>query len=291
MLCNNCGNNIREGEQSCPICGNTNIYVNQNTNINQPFNNGQVMMNQPINQAYPQNYMNGVPSAPKKNNSWIFILVGVAILALIIFGFIKYSNSKEKNDKEDVNYTEEYHNNSNTTTSNSNSGVSNSNTTTSNSNGGVSSNSNTTTPSGGNTQKPSTVKTITFKGYAFNFPTNYSTSVTTSDQLQVISVDRREVYVYDTIKGSYDTLRRNTSSIKDTLSKSGYAVSNLVIKNYNNVEFITAEVRNNNNAMLVGYSKIDDSTVLMVVAANTSQTIDYSLINNAANIKKTIKKI
>lgn len=51
MRCQNCGNEVADGVQYCPVCGNGIMMANPNMGYQQPMNQG---YQQPMNQGYQQ---------------------------------------------------------------------------------------------------------------------------------------------------------------------------------------------------------------------------------------------
>ncbi len=127
MNCKRCGNVLNGGEAVCPNCGepvnnmNTGMTPNgMQPNMGQPMNNnmnggmggmptpqsmppqgyqqmGQPMMNNNMNQAQPMNNnmnmnggMGGAPVPPKKNNSFIIIVIILAVAIAGLGGVIGY---------------------------------------------------------------------------------------------------------------------------------------------------------------------------------------------------------
>lgn len=135
-----------------------------------------------------------------------------------------------------------------------------------------------------------TVKTINYKGYIFTIPSDYITSISNKEQLQVLSSDRQEVYVYDIQTGSYDSLKRNQSNIKTEFEKQGYKVGSIIVRTYEGLEFIIVEVLNNEMDMLIAYSKLSSTETFMAAIGNSTYKIDYSLMNNVARILKQVTR-
>lgn len=252
MVCSKCGKEVFEGVKYCPNCANPileNIYAQQSIN----YNSNQEVMHTNLNQNnnYPQqtNFNNNVMNN-KKNNSWIYILCFVGLMVFICGIIIIFTDKPEEKEKVPAENT----------TSNITSNIGNDN----------------------------TVKTITFKNYIFTIPTKYTTSISNKNQLQVLSEDRNEIYVYDIQEGSYDSLKKNKSKIKEEFEKEGYKVGSIIIRSYEEREFIIVEVLNNDIDMLLTYSKLSATETFMVAVANSTYKIDYSLMNNVASILKGV---
>ncbi len=261
MICSKCGKEVFEGVKYCPNCANPildNIYAQQTINgLNNLSNSGQVMhtdLNQ--NMSYPQqsNSSNKVMNN-KKNNSWIYILCFIGLMLVICGIIIAFTDDP----KADVTSNKD---NTSNITSNSSSNKNNDN----------------------------TIKTINFKGYIFSIPANYITSISNKNQLQVLSSDKSEIYVYDIQQGSYDSLKKNQSYIRTEFEKQGYKVGSILVRTYEGIEFITVEVLNNEIDMILAYSKLSSTQTYMVAAGNSSYKIDYNLMNNVARVLKNVTR-
>lgn len=300
MFCKNCGTKIEGEMKFCPSCGtivdnneeskgevessqskmnvsvdtvtsmNDNTQVNnsssyqssytsdssvgsQSTYGNTTQSEQNVAMQQPM---YNQPYMNSTNNG-KKNNSIVFIIIGIVVAFIICVGIIIYSNNKN-----------------NKTRTNSNSNI------TSNLNSNIVSNSNSNLTSN-YTSNATTTNTITFKGYVFQIPSNYKAS-TTSSQLQLIGNNNTDVAAINIQSGNFESIKTSKETITSYMTNAGYAVSNIQIKYYNGVEFVTAEVAQGAKKMILGYAKLNATTIFMVVTGNTNNILNYNALNDIA---------
>lgn len=236
-----------------------------------------VAMQQPM---YNQPYMNSTNNG-KKNNSIVFIIIGIVVAFIICVGIIIYSNNK--NNKQRTN------SNSNITSNLNSNIVSNSNSNlTSNYTSNMTSNSNLTSNYASNmtsnsnyTSNVTTTNTITFKGYVFQIPSNYKAS-TTSSQLQLIGNNNTDVAAINIQSGNFESIKASKETITSYMTNAGYAVSNIQIKYYNGVEFVTAEVAQGAKKMILGYAKLNATTIFMVVTGNTNNILNYNALNDIA---------
>lgn len=319
MFCKNCGTKIEGEMKFCPSCGtvvdnkneeskievdnsqskmnvssDTVTSMNDNTQVNNPVSYqsnftsdssvvGQntygnttqseqnVAMQQPI---YNQPYMNSTNNG-KKNNSIVFIIVGIVVAFIVCVGIIIYSNNKN-NDKPKTN------SNSNII-SNSNSNI------VSNSNSNLTSNYSSNSTSNSNiTSNTTTTNTITFKGYVFQIPSNYK-ATTTSSQLQLIGTNNIDVAAINIQSGSFESIKASKETINSYMTNAGYAVSNIQINYYNGVEFVTAEVTQGAQKMILGYAKLNATTIFMVVTGSTNNVLNYNALNDIAPMITTAR--
>ncbi len=300
MFCKNCGTKIEGEMKFCPSCGtivdnneeskgevessqskmnvsvdtvtsmNDNTQVNnsssyqssytsdssvgsQSTYGNTTQSEQNVAMQQPM---YNQPYMNSTNNG-KKNNSIVFIIIGIVVAFIICVGIIIYSNNKNNKPR-----------------TNSNSNI------TSNLNSNIVSNSNSNLTSN-YTSNATTTNTITFKGYVFQIPSNYKAS-TTSSQLQLIGNNNTDVAAINIQSGNFESIKTSKETITSYMTNAGYAVSNIQIKYYNGVEFVTAEVAQGAKKMILGYAKLNATTIFMVVTGNTNNILNYNALNDIA---------
>lgn len=300
MFCKNCGTKIEGEMKFCPSCGtivdnneeskgevessqskmnvsvdtvtsmNDNTQVNNSSSYQSSYTNDSsvgsqstygnttqseqnVAMQQPM---YNQPYMNSTNNG-KKNNSIVFIIIGIVVAFIICVGIIIYSNNKN-----------------NKTRTNSNSNI------TSNLNSNIVSNSNSNLTSN-YTSNATTTNTITFKGYVFQIPSNYKAS-TTSSQLQLIGNNNTDVAAINIQSGNFESIKTSKETITSYMTNAGYAVSNIQIKYYNGVEFVTAEVAQGAKKMILGYAKLNATTIFMVVTGNTNNILNYNALNDIA---------
>lgn len=318
MICKKCGTQVAEGLKFCPICGtstaeevvvanntvnnieSTNVVaptepVNNDTLVSSPTTNYNAnigynnMVQQPLNNTptepvnnyqQPYNYSNmnqPMNSNNGKKDKTIFIVIGIILVALAIGGIYMFTQKdKEKSSNSNSNSSSNVESNINSNSNSNN--VSNSNSASnsnsnSNNNGGVTTN----------------TSAVTFEGYTFQIPKTYATR-TTNGQLQLVSSTK--VMALDTQDGSFTQLKASKDYVKEYLENAGYTVSKLDIKTINGVEFIVGEIKTSSNQnMLMGYASLGANKVFVVVAANTSYTIDYNLLYEAADIVKSAKKV
>lgn len=248
---------------------NSNIQSEQNSAMQQP------MYNQP--------YINSTNNE-KKNNSIVFIIVGIVVAFIACVGIIIYSNNKNDN-KSKTNSNSNIASNSNSSImSNSNSNIiSNSNSnTTSNYSSNLISNSNITS----NTAP--TTNAVTFKGYVFQVPSNYKVQTTTS-QLQLIGTNNIDVAAINIQSGSFESIKASKETINSYMTNAGYTVSNIKINYYNGVEFVTAEIAQGTRKMILGYAKLNATTIFMVVTGNTNNILNYNALNDIAPMITTAR--
>lgn len=284
MFCKNCGTKIEGEMKFCPSCGTVvdnneegSITVDNSdtstvTSESSPVNNVTSYQSpatdnysMPNANGYGTNYSSQVPNGGmqqpmynqpygnptnngKKNNSVVFIIIGIAVALVVCVGIIIYSNMKNNNDN---------------TRSNSN----------------VTSNSNSNVPTG---------NAITFKGYVFQVPTNY-TAQTKTNQLQLIGKNNIDVAAINIQAGNFDSIKASKETIKSYMTNAGYTVNNIQINTYGGVEFVTAEVNQSGRNMILGYAKLNASTIFMVVTASTNNVLNYNVLNEVAPMITTAR--
>ncbi len=267
MNCKNCGTPVSAGIKFCPSCGspiedgqpqmnnaNQNLtpptgIVNQTTYNQQPSMNTsqpqQPANNMPYNQQPVMSPYTNMNN--KKNNNKIFIIVGV-VVGIILFAIIvgsMISNSKD-----------------------SKSGSSNAN-------------GSTNTNSSSNTNTNYTE--ITLNDYKFQVPSNYTGTIS-NGRLQLTGVDGKSVALIGIINGNYTQIASSQSYIKSYMQNSGYTVNKIGTKTISGREFVVGEVSQSGKNMLMGYTKLDNNRLFMLVVANIYYTIDYNLFNDVVPI-------
>lgn len=320
MFCKNCGTKIEGEMKFCPSCGTVvdnneegSITVDNNdtstvTSENSPVNNVTSYQSpatdnysMPNANSYGTNYSSQVPNGGmqqpmynqpygnptnngKKNNSVVFIIIGIAVALVVCVGIIIYSNMKNNNDNTRSNSNVTSNSNSNLISNSNSNSYSNSNLI-SNSNSNSYSNSNITSNP---TSNVPTGNTITFKGYVFQVPTNYTAQTKTS-QLQLIGKNNIDVAAINIQAGNFDSIKASKETIKTYMTNAGYTVNNIQINTYGGVEFVTAEVNQSGRNMILGYAKLNASTIFMVVTASTNNVLNYNVLNEVAPMITTAK--
>jgi hypothetical protein len=289
MICNKCGNQVAEGLQFCPNCGNSlasqpviptpqpvqQPVYSQPTNIPQPMYNGQ----QPMYTQQPQK------SGSNKGCIIAAVIVGVVLLLGLLFVGLFFKavvdtidEAEKQVREEESNINEKYDNYSSNLESNINSSLNNNSTINSNSNT-TTSNSNTTTTTG----------TFSVGGFRFNTPVGYT--ATTSGSNIVLMSGSKQIGI-NVISGSYENLKANKSQLSKAFAQSGYTVSNIQTGTYNGVEFLSGEAVIQNYKLIIAYAKIDASHIAVVSTANgaTPTRADYTLLSEIAVSLKTARK-
>ena len=129
-----------------------------------------------------------------------------------------------------------------------------------------------------------------FAGYTLQVPKTYTVVSASTSQLQLMGTNASDVAIIGIQDGQYDTIKSNLSQVNTYVKQKGYTLNkNAVVKNYNGVEFITVEISQGNQTMVLAYSKLSASKVFMIVIANTSGKADYEKLNTFAYTVKTIK--
>ncbi len=242
-------------------------------------------MQQPM---YNQPYVNPTNNG-KKNNSVLFIIIGIVVAFVVCVGIIVYSNIKNDNNS-NSNSNRASNSNSNIIGNSNSNSYSNSNVT-SNYNSNVYSNSNVTSNYNSNVYSNSnttTNNTITFKGYVFQIPSNYR-SQTTSSQLQLIGTNNIDVAAINVQSGSFESIKASKETINSYMTNAGYTVKNIRISYYGGVEFVTAEVIQSGRNMILGYAKLNANTIFMVVTGNTNNVLNYNALNDIAPMITTAR--
>lgn len=89
--------------------------------------------------------------------------------------------------------------------------------------------------------------------------------------------------------GNFDSIKASKETIKTYMTNAGYTVNNIQINTYGGVEFVTAEVNQSGRNMILGYAKLNASTIFMVVTASTNNVLNYNVLNEVAPMITTAK--
>lgn len=287
MFCKNCGGQLVEGTKFCSVCGcpievvapvsvePTPIQVSTEVVqqpvqplvepvIQQPVVN-QSVMQQPIMQQSIENQLPGQQpmginnnfrqpemhnQQKKKKDMLLFIIIAIIGIAVIAVPIILNMNKDKKEDD-----TSKGNNDTNNGENTNNKGNIN-----------------------------NTTKEVEYDGFVFQIPKNYNTSIA-SDGL-TIQADTWFAMI-ETETGSYDYFKNATDYLKSYMAASGFTVGEVKIKTFNGVEFLTAEIAQDELEMILAYAKLTDNEVAVIVVANYSYTVDETLLNNIAPIIKS----
>lgn len=274
MFCKNCGGQMPSGTRFCPSCGcpNENNVIQpinnvqqtvQPTNIQQPIINQQPVMN--MNQGQPvmqqPNQLNNVPNQPKKKKDMIlFIIIAIIGIAIIAIPIILNMNKDKKEDVKDKDDNNNIQNNGTNNNNNSN--------------------------NNNNNEKPNTneSKDTEYDGFMFKIPDEYKVS-TADDGLTIMGDNWFAMLEIET--GSYDYFRNEKEYLKNYMISSGFDVGEVKTETYDGVEFLTADISQNDSEMVLAYAKLSNDKIAIVVVANYLYTADESLLNNVAPIIKS----
>ena len=242
-------------------------------------------------------------SSEKKDRNGLILVIVIIVLALLACGGIVYWSTKKNNPPD---------NNSNVTSNTeSNSNV------TSNINSNITIYSNTTSNILSNTMSNITSNIVTsnvtsnvvtsnvtsnvattnanyyatkFAGYVLQIPKTYAVVSASASQLQLMGTNAKDVAIISIKDGQYDTIKGNLSQLNAYVKQKGYTLNkNATVKNYNGVEFITVEISQSGQSMVLSYSKLSATKVVMIVFGTTSSQVDYSKFNTFAYTVKTAK--
>ncbi len=135
-------------------------------------------------------------------------------------------------------------------------------------------------------EKVSEGVSITVDGYTYKVPSRY-TAKESNGRLQLTSKDNVDLALIDIVDGDFNNIRNNQTYIKNYLTTSGYTVLNIGNRVVGGMDFVTIEVSQNGQKMLMGYAKFNSSKVFLVTVGNTSYTIDYDLLADVVPIMRS----
>lgn len=290
MFCKNCGGQLVEGTKFCSVCGcpievvapvsveptqvPTEVaqqpvqplveqviqqpVVNQSVmhqSVQEPVQMQQPMMQQPIHNQLPgqqpmeinNNFGQPEMHNQQKKKKDMLLFIIIAIVGIVIIAVPIILNMNKDKKKENNNANNGENTNNNENINN-------------------------------------TTKEVEYDGFVFNIPKKYNTSIA-SDGL-TIQADTWFAMI-ETETGSYDYFKNATDYLKSYMAASGFTVGEVKIKTFNGVEFLTAEIAQDELEMILAYAKLTDNEVAVIVVANYLYTADETLLNNVAPIIKS----
>lgn len=248
MYCKKCGNQLNESDKFCNNCGEPNGVQSVETSNNQPS---------------------------KKSNKTIIIIISliVAVAAGVAVWYFIFNDSDKKDKSSDESKTTVKENKKDTKLSDIfDDDV-------------INDDKNDDKDDDKDVDKDSldSDSTITYKNFKFKKLAGYSYEES-ANGLQVSN--NSSLIILNIIDGSFDLIKARYEDLSPEFEKKGYHVEKLEIKSYGGVEYVVAEVKQNGLSMLLLYGKADSSHIYVIVLANKSYTIDYSLIYKANLIIK-----
>lgn len=236
-------------------------YMNNNQNNNMPYMNN----NQNNNMSYMNNNQYQ-PNNNKKDNTALYIILGVVailiVIGLVISIVFKQASNEEQDDinNDSLNNSENINNDNN---SNYNNSYNNSSTLTN-------------------------TRVETFSNYKFDVPTDYQTNIE-NDMLYIYDSSKSWYGFIQVLELDYDIAKTHFSTIKTTLEEEGMKVVNHSTKYYDGKEYVIFEVTQENIKLIMGLYKINSKDAIMFAVGNTSNTFDYSLVEKFTPIVSSVR--
>lgn len=305
MNCKKCGFQLTENDQFCRNCGTpveSSSVQNNSEVLNSQVNQGYSQVNmqqqpnvaqQPMN-SYSQNTMqqpnmanmyntqNTQSMNQKPKNNIMFIVIGIAIVA-VIAGIIGATGVFKGDDSNNTG------NSSNVGNNNDNGSAENKNNSNNNTSGNNTSGSNTnTTPS--NTSNNTSYYTVKYNGFTFKIPTNL-VYATDDDSFLIGDEDSTWGAYIEVVEGSYSQLLSRKGQMQSLYQSMGYTASPAVEKTIGGMSFITMEVANGGTNMLLGMTKANSMNIFGVTLFNEDNSYDYKTLETVSNVLSNAKYV
>lgn len=128
--------------------------------------------------------------------------------------------------------------------------------------------------------------TVNFKGFTFKVPTNliYETG---ASSMMLGDEDSTWAAQLEIVSGSYNQFLNNKSKMQGILQKQGITASSAEEKTIGGMKYITIEMSQSGQNVLMGIAKANSMFVFGVTALNQDNEFDYDILKTMASILKS----